>query len=361
VKNINIFDNEFIKKNFSSTTFKVIFNICLIILITSIVFVFFVKIFIIKTDNYLSYSETSSADYKVNLKKNDYYEVDKLPSGMNYIASLIDTIDVNFDYLFESSKVVDYDSTYYIEAITRVYGDREKSSILFEKKEILKEETKISKQDIVTNSFKESVTVDYDHFNKFVNDFKSDYALSTGSDVTIILHVNSEGTNKEYEGKIKLDSKASIVIPLSEQTINIKINKNDINTHDVLLEKLGLKNVNILQLTILIVFTIIDIYLIYKVLSKLLKYLGNITEYEKKRNKILKEYDSIIVNTGSDVDISKYQIVDVLGFNELVDVHDNLGNPILYYEIIPNRICCFSIVKDRILYRYTLNSEKMKD
>ena len=100
MKNINIFNNEFIKKNFSSTSFKVLFDICLIIVVTSIVFVFFIKIFIIKTDNYLSYSENSSADYKVNLKKNDYYEVDKLPSGMNYIASLIDSIDVNFDYIF---------------------------------------------------------------------------------------------------------------------------------------------------------------------------------------------------------------------------------------------------------------------
>ena len=361
MKNINIFNNEFIKKNFSSTSFKVLFDICLIILVTSIVFVFFIKIFIIKTDNYLSYSENSSADYKVNLKKNDYYEVDKLPSGMNYIASLIDSIDVNFDYLFESSKSIDYDSTYYIEAVTRVYGDREKSSVLFEKKEILKDAIKVSKKDIMAQAFKESVTVDYDHFNKFVNDFKADYALSTGSDVTIILHVNSEGTNKDYDGKINLDSKASLVIPLSEQTINIKINKNDINTHDVLLEKLGLKNINILQLIILIVFTAIDVYLINKFLKQLLKYLENITEYEKRRNKILKEYDSIIVNTGSGVDVNKYQIVDVLGFSELVDVHDNLGNPILYYEIIPNRICCFSIVKDRILYRYTLNSEKMKD
>lgn len=361
MKNINIFDNEFIKKNFSSNTFKVLFNICSIILVTSIVFVFFIKIFIIKTDNYLSYSENSSVDYKVNLKKNDYYEVDKLPSGMNYIASLIDTIDVNFDYLFESSKNIDYDSNYYIEAVTRVYGDREKTSILFEKKEILKDNIKVSKKDILTQTFKENVTVDYDHFNKFVNDFKSDYALSTGSDVTIILHVKSEGTNKDYDGKINLDSQASLVIPLSEQTINIKINKNDINTHDVLLEKIGFNNINILQLIILVVFTALDVYLINNVVKKLLKYLGNISEYEKKRNKILKEYDSIIVNTGSDVDINKYQVVDVIGFSELVDVHDNLGNPILYYEIIPNRICCFSIVKDRILYRYTLNSEKMKD
>lgn len=361
MNNINIFDNEFIKKNFSSNTFKILFNIFSIILITSIVFVFFIKIFIIKTDNYLSYSENSSVDYKVNLKKNNYYEVDKLPSGMNYIASLIDKIDVNFDYLFESSKSIDYDSNYYVEAVTRVYGDREKTSILFEKKEMLKDNIKVSKKDILTQTFKENVTIDYDHFNKFVNDFKTDYALSTGSDVTIILHVKSEGINKDYDGKINLDSQASLVIPLSEQTINIKINKNDIDTHDVLLEKISFKNINILQLIILIVFTLLDVYLIAKVVKKLLKYLGSISEYEKKRNKILKEYDSIIVITESDVNINEYQVVDVISFSELIDVHDNLGSPILYYEIVPNRVCCFSIVKDGILYRYILNSEKMKD
>ena len=81
-------------------------------------------------------------------KKNNYYQVDKLPSGMTYIANLIDNIEVDFNYLFESSKPVDYDSTYYVEAITRVYGDKTKSTILFEKSEMLLDNVRVNKSAI---------------------------------------------------------------------------------------------------------------------------------------------------------------------------------------------------------------------
>ena len=55
----------------------------------------------------LTYSEKSNLDYKVYLKKNDYFKEKYLPKNRQYIASIIDYIDVFYDYTFSSSKHID--------------------------------------------------------------------------------------------------------------------------------------------------------------------------------------------------------------------------------------------------------------
>ena len=150
------------------STYKTIFYIVSISVLTFIIILLSINLFIYRNKNYLSYSENTNVDYKVNLKKNNYYQVDNLPSGMTYIANLIDNIEVDFNYLFESSKPVDYDSTYYVEAITRVYGDKTKSTILFEKSEMLLDNVRVNKSAIRKQEIDEKIKVDYEHFNQFV-------------------------------------------------------------------------------------------------------------------------------------------------------------------------------------------------
>ena len=71
---------------------------------------------------------------------------------MVYIASLIDSIDLRFNYTFTTNSNIDYNASYYIEAITRVYG-KDNKNILYEKSEILVPEEKISKKNIMANNF----------------------------------------------------------------------------------------------------------------------------------------------------------------------------------------------------------------
>lgn len=105
---------------------------------------------------YLTYDESSRIDYSVNLKDNEYYDLKKLPSGMNYIASLIESIDINFDYVFATSDNIDLDAVYYVDAVTKVYGNEDKSTVLYEKKINLVENTSMNNKDNNLNSFKNS-------------------------------------------------------------------------------------------------------------------------------------------------------------------------------------------------------------
>lgn len=162
----------------SKKSFHIIYYLCLIGIFSCLLILFFVKTFVSKTVPTLNYKENSTIDYSVKLKPNKYYDTSVLPSGMDYIASLIDTINLKFSYTFTTNKSIDYDTTYYIEAITRVYG-KDNENILYEKKEKLTEEEKITKKDIMANHFYKEVSVDYDKFNDFVRGFKTSYLLNT--------------------------------------------------------------------------------------------------------------------------------------------------------------------------------------
>ncbi|MBR0472064.1 MAG: hypothetical protein IJI98_05145, partial [Methanosphaera sp.] len=64
--------------------FTIFFSISMLLLVTSLSF---------QKEKYVSYSEKSSLDYKVNLKENNFYETRTLDKDMIYVASLIDSID----------------------------------------------------------------------------------------------------------------------------------------------------------------------------------------------------------------------------------------------------------------------------
>lgn len=350
--------SSFIEKNFSSPTFNMIFTGSIIILVSCFVLVFFIKLFIINEVDHLSYDEKVTPDYKVNLKDNDYYEVKTLPSGMNYIASLVDNISVNFKYSFEATDIIDYNTTYYIEAITRVYDDKNKSKTLFEKKEILSESRTITKEKIKNLGFTESVNVDYEHFNNLVRAFKTEYGLAKSSDVTIALVMKTSGGNSEYKGNINLNSHATVVIPLTEQTINVSINSNNVTNQDRLLEKIGLNNINWYNLGMFVILTSLDLYLLVKLSKNIKKYLDSFSLYDKTLKKILRDYDSIIANINNDTVAMNDKVIFVESFDELIDIHDNLGSPILFNEVVKGFKSYFTIIDNNMMYRYVLENKK---
>ena len=91
--------------------------ICAIIAVAFIATSFFIIYANQKKDHYVSYSEKSNIDYNVFLKDNDFFENDYLIKDKEYIASLIEYIDAEFDYeLSLDEDNVSYRYFYRIEA-----------------------------------------------------------------------------------------------------------------------------------------------------------------------------------------------------------------------------------------------------
>lgn len=332
--------------------------IILVIILASLASLLYMKAFINNEKELISYNEKSKSDYKIKLKQNDYYEFDSLPSGMNYIATLIDKIDVDYDYYFTSSNKIDYNATYSIDAIVRIYDNDDNSVVLFEKKENILPEQRISAKDSQGESFRKKIEIDYEHFNNLAKAFKSSFNLTTNSDLTIVLNINSSAVKDGFKDKINYNNKATMVIPLTEKTINITIDDNNIQNKKVISKTKTSSKTNSVFFVLFVVFALLTIVSLILLVKSIIKKYNSKDKYQRELSKILRENDSIIANATHKINLNDYQVVDISSFEELRDVHDNIGAPILYSYDEKLKTSYFTIAKDNLLYRYILSYKK---
>lgn len=317
----------------------------------------FLVIGLSRDETSVNVNSTSNIDYKVYLKENTYYDTNVLEPNMKYIASLINYIDTNIDYKITSTNNLDYDYSYYIDATTKVYGDITKTSVLFEKTDVLLEEKELKAKNTNNVLIHENLKINYNEYNSLIASFKTSFDLNSVSDVSVTLHVKAKAKDKGISKEISINDTPNLVIPLTEQTIDIQLTNKPVNNFNILKDDKNILIKNIKYFGIFLGFMILTIILLFI----LLKILGlgthsKIAEYKRKLNKILKEYDLIIANVEHNIDEKDYEIINVSSFSELKDVHDNIGNPILFSEIKKNYKSEFIIVKDNFLYKYILTS-----
>lgn len=312
---------------------------------------------VLGTNSDISLNSKSDIKYVVKLKENSYYDKKELGPNMKYIASLIDYIDSNINYTIESTDIMNYEYTYSIDAITKVYGDTSKLTTLYEKKENIVKEKTINIKNNKNLLIDENIIIDYNKYNNLIASFKTSYDLTSSADVTIVLNVQAKAKDKKSKKSVNISDSPKLVIPLTEQTVGVEITQDPVNNYKVIKESRNFIQKNLKDLLITIIGFIISFILLIKIMSRLgVLGFGNVSDYKKELNKILKEYDLIIANVDHHIDEDKYEVVKVESFSELKDVHDNIGSPILYKEIKKNMLSEFLIVKDDFLYKYVLRS-----
>jgi hypothetical protein len=112
------------------------------------------------------------------------------------------------------------------------------------------------------------------------------------------------------------------------------------------------------KVAILYVFTLLISLLLF-ITNKDKLILNNKTYYTKTLNKILKDYNDIIVEVSSEANFKKLEILDIKKFEDMVDIEEELKSPILLYEIEKNKKSLFVVVHNNYAYRYILDSKKM--
>lgn len=302
----------------------------------------------------VKYSENGNADYKVYLKENGYYNQDYLESGMRYIANIIDTINTEFNYQIHADENMNFNYKYKVIGELIITDPVDKNKILYSKKyDLLKEKQQnTNSNNIVIN---ECVSIDYDTYNDYVNSYKMDYGLSINSKLIITMDIDVNGKYKNSKEELNRNQKLQISIPMSEQTLSITKLSNDINDSNSLSTPVSahVKN-KFLFILAIIIFppSLIGIGIaIYLYMQDRKNNIYNVTV-----NKILKDYDRIIVN--GTVDINEHNIPNKIypaTFQEMVDASQTLNAPILYYEVIKGEKCFFVILKGDTMYKYRLS------
>ncbi len=299
------------------------------------------------------YSENGNADYTVHLKDNTFYETSYLTSGMQYVASLINTINTKFNYEIHSDKNVNFKYKYNITGNLQIVDPADSTKVLYTKTEKLLNEVT---EETNSNNFviNEDVIIDYAKYNNYVNAYKREYGLSVDSKLILTMSIFVEGVSDVSSDNINKNGTLQITIPLSEQTVDIAIDTASIANSGYLSAGKGFVIKNYF-LYIMGIITIVVSVICLIIAVKLFKEFNSFNIYNNTVNRILRDYDRLIVNGQVTIDESKYSnIVIPETFEEMVDASQNLKSPILFYEVIKGEKCFFVITKDDTLYKYRL-------
>ena len=319
---------------------------------------FITKSFSVKAGDYINYEEKSNVDYKVYLKENNFYETNYLGKDMAYVASLIDYIDASFTYNFNIDNKSNVNFTYDAIGVLTI-ADTTGNSIFFEKEYNLLNSNRETISNDTTYSVNKNIRIDYNYYNALANQFKTSYGIDTTSTLTVYFRVKEEGNNTTYN--INNNSNMSLVIPLSQRAVNIKLDYTEVNQNNkVLNDSLVLVN-NYLYITIGIILIIISILFTIKLVRLLKVIIPRKNVYDKYVNKILREYDRLIIETSTPPRIEESRVINVSKFEELLDARDNLKLPIKYYVVTRHQKGYFYISHNEELYLLTIKKIDLEE
>lgn len=332
---------------------RLIINISGVVLFISLFLIFLIASISINEKSNINYKQASNLDYKVYLKPNNYYSEKYLDKNMQYIASLIDNVDVNFNYNFSANEEINYKYTYYVKSEVRVANSDDSTKVIYSKSDRVTEPVTLSKENSLGFDINQNIKVDYNKYNDQIKSFKSSYLINADSNLILSLCVGVEDQKGNKIKDINTNEVMSLNIPLTQQMINISMNYKETNNSNnaKIYKDFNISNKVLFALSILSLIGA----LIYAVLlvTFLRKTSTKKTIYDITLSKILREYDRVIVNSRKPIAITG-EIIELSSFNELLDVRDNLEKPIIFKEIHKGQKSVFVVKNGDETYRYVL-------
>lgn len=334
-------------------------------LIVLILFFFFACFSITYKSTYkLHYSESSNLDYRVYLKPNNHFHEKYLPKNKQYISSLIDYIEADFDYSFKSDEKLDLEYVYYVTA--KVSIDSLEGKNIYETKETIVNRKRFTDIDNDTFSVSEKVKIDYDKYNEEATKVLDGYDLTADASLVVTLNVEVLGEHAEFDNKLNDKEAITIKIPLSNKTVDINIDYNLSDNKDAILQYRSAIIKNPVLLYFSIFFAVLDVFAVIAVVAWIIYNRDEKVIYSKRLKKILKNYDryiseTIITERVSDMMKTRsLRIVVVKDFEGILDIRDNLGVPILYHEEKIGQEAVFYIINDNVGYIYVMRAKDLK-
>ena len=301
----------------------------------------------------LYFVEKGDVNYLVCLKDNNFFEDQCLNSNMSYVASLINNISLNFNYQFNGNIDDLINNVDYQVNAKLIIENIDTKAKYYEKEFELVSKT----DDIVSNNgtlydLNKNINIDYEYFNNIANSFKSQYGVNSQSYLEVYLNINKYSSYQD----IPKSSLISVKIPLSQKAIEIKFNTHNLNNS--IDKSISSKSLIIngyfkfIVGVLLLLFSFVFLVVIVMIINN---YRKKVSKYNKFINKILREYDRLIVETSTIPNYEDYNVLIINSFNELVDVRDNLRSPIMYCDVLSEKESLFYIINGNNLYLYTVN------
>lgn len=305
----------------------------------------------------MSYTSKGNLNYRVYLKPNQFISAPYLEAGEAYILDLIDHVQITSLYNFSSTAKTNVTGTNKLVARLKVYY--KESTDTNNNPEVLKKERTLDQK---VMSFNENAYSSVNTYNlnlgeylTILKEFQEQVKIAVDGYLEVSAETDFSGTvggasyNNSYANVLK--------IPLSESVIKIEQESSEDETSKVFESDLVKTN------KVVMAFIIIANVVVFAIICVLLRQLfmfTNKTEYERVLGKFLRTYDDIIVNTTSILDVSRYKLIEIEEFKEILNLSRELLLPIMNYEVEKGKETWFYVVRDDILYRYVVSSEKLE-
>ncbi len=359
MKKTNVKKQDQFKTKRSKIINRLIFDIVVFVVLLAIGTILLNKSLGFESEKIIKYSEKSDLDYKVYLVKNDFYEEEYLGKDMLYVANLIDKLVIDFDYKFESEDKENIDFEYSIIgklAISNPTGTKS----YFEKTYVLVDKKQINMTNSTGQNIKETINVDYPYYNSLANSFKNQYGVESDSKLTVYMLINAKNT-KDSSFVLDKSSVMSIDVPLSERSVDISMDYKEIDETSNIIKKQKMTIKEIIPLIISIILIALSIMMMLRAMRNINLLRKKKSAYDKYIEKILKEYDRLIAESSTLVSLEDKQVIDIGKFTELLDIHDNLQIPIMYYEVKEHEKSYFYIAHDKLIYLFEVNANDMEN
>ena len=309
----------------------------------------------------LQFQETGNVKYSVCLKSNNFFDDECLDSNMTYVASLIKSIPLTFNYQLNSNLANTISSVDY-EIVAKLVMENDETKAKYYNKEfvLVPKTTENTTNNGTLYNLKKMVDIDYEYYNSIATNFKSQYGVDSQSYLEVYLNTYNNVISDNQE--IPKFAQVLVQIPLSKKAIEIKFNTQEINKNiDKLITSKSLVIKEHFEFIIGIIFMMLSIVFLLLMLITIRKRTKKTSYYDECINKILKEYDRLIVETSTYPKENDYNILIINSFNELIDVRDNLRSPIMFYRTDDNKKAKFYILNDGNLYLYVVSAKKIND
>ena len=279
----------------------------------------------------VAYSKETNTSYVTYLKNNNHYNSKYLKDEYNYVPNLIDYFNLDYNYTYTLSEDISYTLNYEIVGSLDVYDSENDSKPVERRTYQFLDKVEKESHGSVINVNVLNQKIDYGTYSKIIQEWKKE--ISPNANLRVTLNVKWSGYSETLGKEITDNFSQDFNIPISDKTITVS-NPNNISNSGYFYGNYNLSKSSLLILGIsgvlFIILFIILIILIRKVINEKSK-------YERKISKILREFDRAITEAkGSFVKNDKDFYVEVNDFMELMDVHDNLNEPIIFYRNTKN-------------------------
>ena len=295
---------------------------------------------------YVEYTETSSLKYKVYYKENTFFESEYLGENHEYISELTRSVLAEFYYKANiGDSDVGFDYRYKIDAILKV-SDRDSGNDYYTVEESILPLVTMGTRRTAAREVNEVVTIDYNKYNEIAHSFVKTYDLKNAtSSLIVTLSVDVLSSAEVFEEAGQQSFVTSIVIPLNEDTFAIKTTASAPEAEGKMLAYKGAegrKAFHVISIIAMILTALQAIgVLVYLHLTK-----NEDITYETRVKRLLGAYSSYIQRVEGEFDLSRYQVLSVRTFNELLGIRDTLQAPIIMTENKDKTMTRFLVLTD---------------